>query len=136
MKRVFWIWLLRIIPAIVMLQTLYFKFTAAPESVYIFSTLGMEPAGRIGIGCLELAASILLLIPRTSPFGALLGVGLMAGAIVSHLTKLGIVLMDDGGYLFFLAILVFACCAALVFLWHKRVIHSLWSRLDEVNGKG
>lgn len=134
MKRAYWIWLLRIIPAIVMLQTLYFKFTAAPESVYIFSTLGMEPAGRIGIGCLELLASIMLLIPRTSPLGALLGVGLMAGAILSHLTKLGIVVMDDGGYLFFLAIVVFICCVTLVVLWRKGVIHSSWSTLDELIG--
>lgn|SRR5690606_1680464 len=121
MKRTYWIWLLRIIPAIVMLQTLYFKFTAAPESVYIFSTLGMEPVGRIGTGCLELVASILLLIPRTTPLGALLGVGLMAGAIASHLTKLGIVVMDDGGYLFFLALVVFSCCVTLVVLWRKGV---------------
>ena len=134
MKRAYWIWLLRIMPAIIMLQTLYFKFTAAPESVYIFSTLGMEPAGRIGIGCFELLASSLLLIPRTSPLGALLGVGLMAGAILSHLTKLGIEVMDDGGYLFFLAIVVFICCVTLVVLWRKGVIHSSWSTLDELIG--
>lgn len=131
MKRIFWIWLLKIIPATIMLQTLYFKFTAAPESVYIFSTLGLEPVGRIGIGCLELVASILLLISRTSPFGALLGMGLMAGAIMSHLTKLEIEVMDDGGYLFFLAIVVFTCCATLLYLWHRRLIHSSWPKLDD-----
>src|SRR5690606_3818053 len=98
------------------------------------STLGMEPVGRIGIGCLELVASILLLIPSTTAFGALLGVGLMAGAIMSHLTKLGIIVMGDGGYLFFLAIVVFSCCTALVFLWHRRVIQTSWSRLDEMMG--
>lgn len=137
MKRAYWIWLLRIIPAIVMVQTLYFKFTTAPESVYIFSTLGMEPVGRIGTGCLELVASVLLLIPRTSPLGALLGVGLMAGAILSHLTKLGIEVMGDGGYLFFLAIVVFICCVALVLLWRRGVIRSSWSTLDEmVGGRG
>src|SRR5688572_30639208 len=88
-------WILRLIAAIIMLQTLFFKFSAAPESVYIFTTLGMEPWGRIGIGVLELIASILILYPRTTAFGAILGVGLMAGAIFFHLTKLGIEVQGD-----------------------------------------
>lgn len=95
-----------IVAAIIMLQTLYFKFTAAPESVYIFTTLGMEPYGRIGIGVGELIASILILIPAISWLGALLAMGLMSGAVFFHITKLGIVLMDDGGQLFIYALLV------------------------------
>jgi len=111
-------WVLRIIPAVIFLQTLFFKFTAAPESVHIFETLGMEPYGRIGSGIAELIASILLLIPSTTKWGAALGLGVIGGAIMSHLTKLGIVVQDDGGTLFIMAVLVFICCAILV--WNHR----------------
>src|SRR3954469_22537690 len=83
-------WICRIAAAIILLQTLFFKFTAAPESVYIFSKLGLEPWGRIGTGIMELIASVLLLIPRTTSIGAFLAAGIMSGAIFSHLTKLGI----------------------------------------------
>lgn len=99
-------WILRIIPAIILLQTLFYKFSGAPESVYIFSQIGMEPWGRIGIGVGELITGILLLIPRTTWIGALGGIGLMAGAVFFHLTKLGIVVLDDGGLLFVLALVV------------------------------
>src|SRR2546423_5232454 len=90
------IWVLRLLAAVIMLQTLYFKFSGAEESIYIFSTLGIEPWGRIGIGILELIASVLILFPRTTGIGALLGIGLMSGAIFFHLTKLGLVVMNDG----------------------------------------
>src|SRR5579885_865927 len=100
-------WIFQLIAAGILLQTLLFKFTAAPESVYIFTTLGMEPWGRIGIGVLELIASILILYPKTTGTGATLGAGLMAGAIFFHLTKLGLVVQDDGGQLFIYALLVF-----------------------------
>ena len=111
-------WALRIIPAVIFLQTLYFKFTAAPESVYIFETMGLEPHGRIGSGIAELIAAILLLIPRTTWMGAVLGLGVISGAILSHLTKLGIEVQGDGGLLFGLAVIVFICCAILV--WQNR----------------
>ena len=84
------IWALRIVSAFILLQTLFYKFSGAEESIYIFSTLGMEPWGRIGSGVLELIASILILYPRTTFIGAALGAGLMSGAIFFHLTKLGI----------------------------------------------
>lgn len=108
-------WILRGIAAAILLQTLYFKFTGARESVYIFSTLGLEPWGRIGSGIAELIASVLLLMPRTAVYGALLSLGVITGAIASHLTKLGIALpaVDDHGELFALAILVFLCSAAV-----------------------
>src|SRR4051812_45064355 len=93
------LWILRILAALIMLQTLYFKFTAADESVYIFSRLGMEPWGRIGTGVLELIASALILVPKTTALSALLAIGLMGGAIFFHLTKLGIVVRNDGGQL-------------------------------------
>jgi uncharacterized membrane protein YphA (DoxX/SURF4 family) len=113
------VWALRLIAAGILLQTLFFKFTAAPESVYIFSKLGIEPWGRIGSGIAELISVILLLIPRTTPFGALLAVGVMAGAILSHLTKLGIVVQNDGGELFLLALLVFVASSILVIIFRK-----------------
>lgn len=100
-------WVLRLIVAGILLQTLHFKFTAAPESVYIFSKLGLEPWGRIGSGIAELVAAMLLLIPRTVICGALLAMGVITGAIISHLSKLGIVVQDDGGLLFALALVIF-----------------------------
>jgi hypothetical protein len=113
--------LLRLIAATIMLQTLYFKFTAAPESVYIFSKLGMEPWGRIGIGIQELIASILLLFSGTVVFGALLGFGLMAGALFFHLTSLGIETYNDGGKLFALCLTVLVSCSMLLFFERERV---------------
>lgn len=108
-------WILRGIAAAILLQTLFFKFTGARESVYIFSALGLEPWGRIGSGIAELIASILLLMPRTAVYGALLSLGIITGAIASHLTRLGIAVpaVDDHGELFALAIVVFLCSAAV-----------------------
>src|SRR5688572_23571913 len=97
-------WALQLLVAGILLQTLFFKFTGAEESVYIFSTLGAEPWGRIGSGVIELVAALLLLLPTAAPFGALLTMGLMAGAIGSHLTVLGIEVRGDGGLLFALAV--------------------------------
>ena len=110
--------LVRITAAIILLQTLYFKFTAQPESVELFTKLGVEPWGRIGTGVIELIAGILLLIPSTVILGALLGIGLMSGAILSHLTVIGIVSKGDGGQLFMLAIAVMICCIVLAVM-HK-----------------
>ena len=115
-------WILRLIAVVIMLQTLFFKFTGAPESVYIFSTLGMEPYGRIGTGILELTASVLLLFPKTTVFGAVLGLGLMGGAIFFHLTRLGIVVQDDNGLLFTYAILVFLSCLILAFAYRAQFL--------------
>lgn len=120
MKQNKLIWLLRILAAAIMLQTLYFKFTAAPESVFIFQTLGLEPYGRIGIGVLELLASLMLLIPITSALGAILSMGLMSGAIFSHLTKLGIQVMNDGGQLFIYALIVLICTSILAWVQRKH----------------
>lgn len=117
------LWGLRLVAAVIMLQTLFFKFTAAPESVYIFSALGMEPWGRIGTGVLELLASLLLLIPSVTGLGALLGVGLMSGALFFHLTKLGIVVQDDSGLLFMYAVLVFVSCGVLLIAYRTQVRH-------------
>jgi hypothetical protein len=117
-STVLFYWAVRILAALVMLQTLYFKFTGAEESVYIFSAAGMEPWGRIGVGILELAAASLILVNSTVWLGAALAAGLMAGAIGMHLIILGIAVKGDGGYLFFLALLVFIC--SLVMLWFNK----------------
>lgn len=116
-------WILRGIAAVILLQTLFFKFTAAKESVYIFSTLGMEPWGRIGSGVAELIASVLLLMPSTIAIGALMSLGVISGAIFFHLTKLGIALpaVDDHGELFALALVVFACSATLVVMHRSEL---------------
>ena len=111
-------WVLRIVSAVILLQTLFFKFTAAPESVYIFSKIGLEPFGRIGIGVGELIASVLILLNPTKILGALLAIGLMSGAIFFHLTVLGVVVMNDGGLLLTYAALVWIASSTVVIL-HK-----------------
>jgi uncharacterized membrane protein YphA (DoxX/SURF4 family) len=115
------IWVLRLLAALIMLQTLYFKFTAHPQSVHLFTVLGLEPWGRIGTGLLELIASLLILYPRTTGYGALLGLGLMAGALFFHLTKLGIV-FDGDAVLFIYASIAFTCCAILVILYRRELV--------------
>ena len=114
-------WLVRLMAAVILLQTLFFKFTGAPESVYIFTKVGMEPWGRYGSGVAELIAALLLLSSCHCWLGALLALGVMAGAIVSHLTVLGIVVQNDGGLLFGLALTVAACSLVTLFL-HRRQI--------------
>ena len=115
-------WVARIVIAVILLQTLFFKFTGAEESKYIFSTLlgpDLEAFGRIGSGVVELIAAILLVTPRTAWLGALLSLGTISGAIMSHLTTLGIVVKDDGGLLFALAVTVFVL-SSVVLLIHRR----------------
>ena len=123
------IWALRLLAALIMLQTLYFKFTAHPQSVLLFTTLGMEPWGRIGTGVFELVASLLILYPRTTGWGGLLGTGLMSGAIFFHLTKLGI--RFDGDYVLFIyAVTAFVCCGLLFLLYRKQVSGALGFRTN------
>jgi hypothetical protein len=109
-------WALQLIVAGILLQTLFFKFTGAAESVYIFSTLGAEPWGRIGSGVVELIAALLLLTPATITIGAGLALAVITGAIASHLTVLGIEVQGDGGLLFLLALAVFVSSAAILVL--------------------
>lgn len=120
MKKKYLSHLLALTAAIIMLQTLYFKFTAHPDSVYIFSTLHIEPFGRIGTGLAEVAASLLLLLPATRIWGALLSLGIMLGAILAHLLFLGIDVQGDGGKLFILALIVLLCASVL--LWFDRAL--------------
>lgn len=122
-------WILRLAVAVILLQTLFFKFTGAKESVYIFSTLGVEPWGRIGSGIIELIAAVLLLVPRTAVFGSLLALGTICGAIFAHLTKLGIKLpaVNDNGELFALAVLVLVGSFGILLL-HRSQIPVLGTR--------
>jgi putative oxidoreductase len=114
-------WALRLVAAAIMLQTLFFKFTAAAESIYIFEQVHMEPWGRIGVGVAELVASVLLLINATVWLGAALGLALMLGAIGMHFTILGIEVQGDGGYLFLLAVVVALCSAGILYINKKRI---------------
>ena len=114
-------WICRIVAAVILAQTLFFKFTGAEESIYIFTKIGLEPWGRYGSGVAELLAVGLLLTPRFAWAGALLALGVISGALVGHLTVLGIVVKDDGGLLFGLAVTVFATGVVIVFL-HRRQI--------------
>ena len=114
-------WILRITAAIILLQTLYFKFTGAPESVYIFTKVHAEPWGRIGSGVMELIASILLLTPRYTWLGSLLAAAATAGAILSHLTLLGIEVQGDKGLLFALAMIVFVASLITLYLYRKQI---------------
>jgi peptide-methionine (R)-S-oxide reductase len=109
------LWVLRIAAAIIMLQTLYFKFTGHEQSVKLFTIIGLEPYGRIGTGIMELVASIFILMPRTSSIGSFLGIGLMSGAIFLHITKLGII-FDGDAVLFIYAFIVFLCCLVLLLM--------------------
>ena len=120
--------MLRLLPAIILLQTLFFKFSDSPESVYIFTKVGMEPWGRIGSGIAELIAAILILIPRTTWLGALLAMGVMSGAIFFHLTILGIEVQGDGGLLFIYALIVFVTAAILLFMNREKIFGLLHLR--------
>lgn len=122
-------WGCQLAVAVILLQTLFFKFTGAEESVYIFTKVGAEPWGRIGSGVMELVAALMLLIPALVPYGAILTIGAMSGALISHLTILGIEVKGDGGLLFGLALTCFV--GALVILVVRRaeipVIGRYWS---------
>ena len=121
----YFIWALRLIAAGILLQTLYFKFSAHPESVYIFSQIGMEPWGRIGSGIVELGAAILLLYPKTSGLGALVGIGTMSGAIFFHLTSLGIEVNGDSS-LFYLALATWVACLILLLIFREQVFEMIF----------
>jgi uncharacterized membrane protein YphA (DoxX/SURF4 family) len=112
---------LRIIVALILIQTLRFKFTAHPDSVYIFTKVGLEPFGRIGIGVLELISAILILFPRTIWAGAVLTIGILGGAITMHLTQLGIEINNDGGTLFYMALGTFLISVIILFDQRKNI---------------
>ena len=114
---------LKIIAAIIMLQTLFYKFSGAQESIDLFTKLAGENEAymRIGTGVLELIASIFLLIPKTTWFGALMTFGLMSGAVFSHLTKLGISHNNDGGLLFGAALVTLIIGVFILYKERKNI---------------
>lgn len=129
------VWALRILAAVILMQTLFFKFTGASESKYIFATLGVEPFGRYFAGLSELIASVMLLIPGLELIGAGMAIGIMLGAILSHVVILGVVVQDDGGLLFGLACIVLAASLAIVYFeknqipfWIKKIQNILPER--------
>jgi hypothetical protein len=122
-KKQFYLgWVLRLIAAIILLQTLYFKFTAHPESVILFTKLGVEPWGRIATGVIELITAVMLLWRPTVFFGAIMGIGLMSGAIASHLFVIGVESQGDGGQLFILAFVVWFACVFIAFLFRNDIL--------------
>lgn len=121
MKNPIIFWIVKLVAVIILVQTLYFKFTAAEESVYVFQTLGIEPFGRIGSGVVELIASILILIAKTTLLGAFLALGTMLGAIFSHIFVLGIEVQNDGGTLFILAVVTLISCLLLVYAERNKI---------------
>ena len=128
-------WICRIAVAVILFQTLFFKFTGAEESKYIFSTVlspELEAFGRIGSGIVELIAVILLLLPRTVWLGAALALGTITGALFSHLTLLGLDVQGDGGLLFSLALIVFVLSSALLLI-HRREIPVVGSVFKHIN---
>ncbi len=114
-------WVLQIAAALILVQTLFFKFSGAPESVWIFTQLNAEPAGRYAAAILELIAAVLLLVPRTAVAGATVGAAAMLGAIAAHLLRLGISVMGDGGLLLGLAAFVLICCGGIIFLRREYI---------------
>ncbi|HRH03814.1 MAG TPA: DoxX family protein [Bacteroidia bacterium] len=114
--------LLRLTVAVIFLQTLYFKFTAHPDSVYIFTALGAEPYGRIGLGLLELFTAILILLPRTQLFGMLASLVIILGAVASHIVVIGIAIKNDGGGLFILALIVLIATSIFLYLQKNELI--------------
>jgi putative oxidoreductase len=120
-------WTARLAAALLMLQTLYFKFTASEESVYIFETVGLEPLGRVSVGIMELIAAVLLLINSTAWLGALLGAGLMLGAIAMHFLFLGISVQGDGGQLFIYAVIVLVSCVYVLAVNRQKVSEKITS---------
>jgi len=128
-------WICRVAVAIILFQTLFFKFTGAEESKYIFSTVlnpQLEAYGRIGSGMVELIAVVLLLIPSTVWLGAILAFGTISGAIFSHLTLLGIEVKGDGGLLFGLAVTVFVLSAVILVI-HRRALPIVGQVFSQIN---
>ena len=112
---------IRVLVALILLQTLYYKFTAHPDSVYIFETVGLGATGRIGLGIVELIAGILLLVPKYAWLGALMALGVISGALISHFTILGTEVNGDGGLLFYLALTVFVGSLITLIAYRKHI---------------
>lgn len=114
-------WIAQIVAAVILGQTLFFKFAGAPESIYIFERLGVEPWGRYATGIFEFVAVVMLLVPHTAGLGALMAIGLMLGALGSHLTVLGLEVQGDGGLLFGLAVTTLVAATTVAYLRRHQI---------------
>ncbi|MDX1957647.1 MAG: DoxX family membrane protein [Leptospiraceae bacterium] len=123
---------LRLVVAGIFFQTLFFKFSGSEESIYIFTTVGIEPWGRYASGVMELVCGILLLVPSTKIFGSVTGIGIISGAILSHLTILGIEVKGDGGLLFYLALAIFVGCLAIFFIHRDEALELYKNNLKKL----
>ena len=119
MKKNLISWVAQIIVVVILGQTLFFKFTDAPEVVELFSKLGMGPFGYKLIGFLELIACVLLLIRPSIIWGAILSWGLMSGAIMGHITKIGF--SGDAGTLGSMAIAAWLLSCLIIYLRKNQI---------------
>lgn len=121
-------WVLQIIPAVIFGRAAFYKLTGAAGSRALFASLEMEPTGRVLIGVLELSCAIFLLIPSLSSYGAILGLGIMIGAAIGHVTVIGF----GGAFLtlFLSGNLAAVCCLALIYLRREEVpvVRSMFER--------
>ncbi len=124
--------LLRLTVVVILLQTLYFKFTAHPDSVHIFSALGIEPWGRIGLGIVELITAILILSPKFKIIGMATSLGIILGAVFSHILVLGINVSNDGGGLFTLAIIVLISSTVFLIINKIEVLSLIKKMKNEI----
>ena len=125
-------WTLQLAVVFILGQTLFFKFTGAPETVALFEVLGAEPFGRYAAGLMELAAVVLMLIPRTAWLGSAISFAAITGAIGAHFTRLGISIDPAalgkpaleplaGPSLFGMAVFVFAASSAVLVIRRRQV---------------
>ena len=121
-------WGLRILAALILIQSLIFKFGAHPDSVMLFTQLGVEPIGRISLGVIELIVATLILFPKTTLLGSILGIGIMIGALGAHIFQIGIIFNNDGGKLFGLALVCFLACVGQVIIFKNQLISFIKSR--------
>lgn len=119
----------RLIIAIILAQTLPFKFSGSEESVWIFTQLNMEPWGRYMIATIELVAT-LLLVTNYYIFGAVISLSIISAANFLHFARLGFIVNDDGGALFILSIIVISCSLWIVLYWNTRKLESRAYNLD------
>ena len=119
----------RLIVAIILAQTLPFKFSGAEESIWIFQQIGWEPGGRYLIACIETVATLLLLT-NYYIFGAIISLSIISAANFLHFTKLGFIVNDDGGTLFILSIIVIFCSLWIVLYWNMQRVEQKASNFE------
>lgn len=120
MRAPSYVWIAQLVAAAILAMTLPFKFSGAEETVRLFDTLGAGSAGRIGSAIMETLAVVMLLTPQLAALGGLLTLGLMSGAILSHIFVLGI-FWDGDAQLFAMAVIAFAAAAAVVLLRRREL---------------